>query len=46
VHTAPNGKKYTIQKTNRWFMSYQFIVPAYFETEERTRAHINRHNPK
>jgi hypothetical protein len=46
VHTAPNGKRYTIQKTNRWFMSYQFIIAAYFETLEKTRAHINRHNPR
>jgi len=46
VHTAPNNKVYTIQKTNKWFMSYQFIVPAYFQTLEWTKAHINRHNPQ
>jgi hypothetical protein len=44
VHIAPNGKQYTIQKTNRWYMSYQFIVPAYFPSEKQTRDHINRHN--
>ncbi len=45
VHVAPNGKSYTIQKTNKWFMSYQFLVPAYFNTLAQTQAHIDRHNP-
>lgn len=46
VYTAPNGKKYTLQKTDKWFMSYQFLVPAYFQTLEGTKAHIDRHNPQ
>lgn len=46
VLTAPNGKKYTMKKTNKWFTSDQFTVRRYFETIAKAQAHINRHNPK
>jgi len=46
VLTAPNGKKYTMKKTNKWFTSDQFSVRRYFETIAKAQAHINRHNPK
>lgn len=44
--TAPNGKQYTMKKTNKWFTSDQFVVRRYFETIAKAQAHINRHNPK
>lgn len=44
--TAPNGKQYTMKKTNKGFTSDQFTVRRYFETIAKAQAHINRHNPR
>jgi cysteine-rich repeat protein len=46
IFTAPNGKRYTIIKTNKGFTSPQFIRPAYRPTQQELEAHIRRHNPK
>ena len=43
-HTAPNGKIYKIQKTNKWYMSYTFIAPRYFTTLQEMKSFINDRN--
>lgn len=44
--TAPNSKIFKVQKTNKWFMSYNFINPKYFPSLDAIKAHINQTNPK
>lgn len=43
-HTAPNGKIYKIQKTNKWYMSYTFMVPRYFTTLQEIKNFIDERN--
>lgn len=45
-YTAPNGKVFRIQKTNKWYMSFNFINPKYFWTLDDIKTHINKNNPK
>lgn len=46
VHKAPNGKEYTIQKTNKGYMSYRFLTVKYFGTLQDIKNFINANNPK
>lgn len=45
-HTAPNGKTYTIYKTNRWYMSYKLMSIRYYTTLDAIKVFINKNNPK
>jgi hypothetical protein len=52
VHTAPNGKSYTIFKTastgnnpNK-YSSFMFLAPKYFSSLEAAKNHINSQNRK
>jgi len=44
IYSAPNGKVYTIYKTNRWYMSYRLIDVHYFQTLATIQAYINKNN--
>ena len=46
THTAPNGKQYIIQKTNKGYMSYKLLKPTYFPTLQDIKSYINARNPK
>lgn len=46
VHKAPNGKEYTIQKTNKGYMSYKFLKVKYFTTLQEIKTYIDQNNPK
>jgi hypothetical protein len=45
-YTAPNGKSYTIYKTNRWYMSYKLLNVKYYSTLDAIKTFINKNNPK
>jgi len=43
---APNGKQYTINKTNQWYTSLDFIWAKAFDSLEAIRRYIDYNNPK
>jgi len=46
VYTAPNGKAYTIYKTDRWYMSYKLLNVRYFTSLSDIQSFISRNNSK
>ncbi|MEI8091395.1 MAG: hypothetical protein WCG98_04060 [bacterium] len=46
TYTAPNGKVYTIYKTNRGYMSYKLLNIKYYTTLDAIKAYINKNNMK
>lgn len=46
TYIAPNGKSYTIYKTDRWYMSYKLIKVRYFPTLADIQYFININNKK
>lgn len=46
TYIAPNGKSYTIYRTDRWYMSYKLIKVKYFFTLTDIQSFIAKNNPK
>ena len=46
TYLAPNGKQYSIYKTDRWYMSYKLMQVKYFSTLADIKAYIVRNNAK
>jgi len=45
VYAAPNGKEYTIYKTDRWYMSYKLLRVKYYTSISELKSLINKNNP-
>lgn len=46
TYLAPNGKEYTIYKTDRWYMSYKLMKVRYFSTLADIQYFISRNNQR
>jgi hypothetical protein len=46
IYDAPNGKSYTIYKTDRWYMSYKLLNVRYYSSLQDIESYINKNNPK
>jgi hypothetical protein len=46
TYLAPNGKEYSIYKTDRWYMSYKLMQVKYFSTLDSIKSYIIRNNSK
>ena len=46
TYIAPNGKDYTIYKTDRWYMSYKLMKVRYFSTLADIQYFISHNNQK